>query len=459
MIVCPSCSASMPRSKAERRGTAPRAMPVELLQTGHMSPSAAVIPTTNRWLQRGLPLPWFLVSLLVLILVSPTARAEEWSQLVLVSGASMPARVLGFDGEQLTLVGPADREQTLPAESVVRLGSLRNWASKGQILLTDGSILLGRVVTIARSRLEIETEYWGELEIPRSALKGVVWDPPVDPLGQWQLRDRLTENPADRTDSLILKNGDLLSGTFSSSDRTSIQFDAGVGEIELRADLVSAFRSGSQLLEPKASAWTLGLRDGTRLIAERARMGPRLSATLACGVRLETLPEIQPVEEQLVTYLRPANDRVTYLSDLPPLGHKHIPYLTARWGWGADRNVLGGPISSREQLYEKGIGMHSTSRLAFKLPKGYDAFQAEVCLDKSAGDRGSVLFRVYISTAAGTWTEVYRSETIRGGDPPIPVRVDVRGAPGLALVVDFADQGDQLDRANWIGARLVKQAE
>jgi NPCBM/NEW2 domain len=36
------------------------------------------------------------------------------------------------------------------------------------------------------------------------------------------------------------------------------------------------------------------------------------------------------------------------------------------------------------------------------------------------------------------------------------VSFDLKGARGLTLTVDFADRGDQLDRAVWLDARLVR---
>jgi hypothetical protein len=103
--------------------------------------------------------------------------------------------------------------------------------------------------------------------------------------------------------------------------------------------------------------------------------------------------------------------------------------------------------------------MHSTSRLAFELPGSFDEFQAEVCIDRSAGQRGSVVFRAFISTDGSKWSEAFKTDVVRGSARPVEVRVDVRAARRIALIVNFADQGDQLDRANWIGARLVKLPE
>jgi len=62
-----------------------------------------------------------------------------------------------------------------------------------------------------------------------------------------------------------------------------------------------------------------------------------------------------------------------------------------------------------------------------------------------------VRFRVFVDGR-----EKAASATIRGGDKPVPLRVDLAGAKRLDLVVDFADRGDQLDHADWLNARLIR---
>ena len=52
--------------------------------------------------------------------------------------------------------------------------------------------------------------------------------------------------------------------------------------------------------------------------------------------------------------------------------------------------------------------------------------------------------------------ERFASPILRGGDPPVPVSVDVRGGKKLELVVDYADRADVLDHADWLDARLIK---
>ncbi len=61
-----------------------------------------------------------------------------------------------------------------------------------------------------------------------------------------------------------------------------------------------------------------------------------------------------------------------------------------------------------------------------------------------------MIFRVLVDGQ-----ERFTSPIVRGGDAPLPVSVDVRGAKKLELLVDYADRADVLDHADWLDARLV----
>ena len=72
--------------------------------------------------------------------------------------------------------------------------------------------------------------------------------------------------------------------------------------------------------------------------------------------------------------------------------------------------------------------MHSSSRLAYDLPDEYHALQAELAIDQLAGRSGSVIYRVYLQDRAGQWSKAFESGVVRGGQQPVPMRVDVRSA-------------------------------
>ena len=61
------------------------------------------------------------------------------------------------------------------------------------------------------------------------------------------------------------------------------------------------------------------------------------------------------------------------------------------------------------------------------------------------------MFGVYVDDRLA-----WKSDMIRGRMQPVSVDIDVEGAKRLSLIVEFGERGDELDRANWLDARLVE---
>jgi hypothetical protein len=157
-----------------------------------------------------------------------------------------------------------------------------------------------------------------------------------------------------------------------------------------------------------------------------------------------------------VVFLQSLGERVVYLSELEAAEYRHVPYLEVGWPLARDRNVLSGPLLVGGTRYLKGLGMHSAGRASYRLDGKYQRFEAAVAIDDAADGRGSVTFAVYV-LRDGKLSEAYKSGIVRGGDAPQRASVDVAGAQGITLVVDYAERGDEMDRADWLDARLIKE--
>ena len=107
-------------------------------------------------------------------------------------------------------------------------------------------------------------------------------------------------------------------------------------------------------------------------------------------------------------------------------------------------------IGGREFL--KGIGVHASSRLAYDLDANDATFLCQVGVDDAVGLRGSVRFRVLVDGE-----ERFNSGVIKGRAPGKTVRVDVRRARRLELVVDDGGDLDVGDQGNWANARLIRR--
>ncbi len=175
-------------------------------------------------------------------------------------------------------------------------------------------------------------------------------------------------------------------------------------------------------------------------------MDPKsVKITIAAGLTWNSSP-------RQVTWLAPlGGSRIVYLSDLRPDGYRHVPFLELAWPYRTDRNVSGAWLRSDGRLYLKGLGVHSASRLTYRLTEPYRRFQAELGIDEETAGRGSVRFRVFVDGSMK-----YESPTITGAMPPVPVSLDVTGAKRLDLIVDYADRADEMDHADWLNARLVR---
>ncbi len=151
--------------------------------------------------------------------------------------------------------------------------------------------------------------------------------------------------------------------------------------------------------------------------------------------------------------MQPLGGKAVYLSDLAAASYKHIPYLQLAWPYEQDFNVLGGALRSGGAVYLKGLGLHGAARLTYDLERPYRALQAELAIDDVAAGHGSVDVRVFVDTGAGRWEPRYASPTVRGGQAPVAMSVDLTGVKRISLLVEFADRGDERDEAD-----LLKRA-
>src|SRR5207244_878593 len=102
--------------------------------------------------------------------------------------------------------------------------------------------------------------------------------------------------------------------------------------------------------------------------------------------------------------------------------------------------------------HDKGLGMHARSRVSYKLDGKYRSFEALVGLDAQTGKLGRVRVAVLLD---GKEQALGWDKELTARDGARPVRLDVRQAQTLTLVVDFGPQGDVQAHVNWADARLI----
>ena len=413
-------------------------------------------------------------------------EAEEKSLpiAILASGERLPARLAGI-GRQLQLAFRGKEATTeVAADDLVRWGRYRDVESGPQIVLSDGSLIVGDVLDIGPKEITIGDAtglgrvLWNPSTLPRRAVRAIVYQPPLDQRERDKLLDEIMQAEA-RQDELRLVGGELIRGTLAGGETRLGPQAPGAAAEDFRMMLagrteplvVSAAKvqtivlgslSGLSAVADRegSTLMTLGLRDGSLVTCWAVHAGKSsVELELAAGGKLKAAHE--PLGEgssgfwDEVTLVQPRSPRVKYLSDLVTIGYKHIPFTSVEWPYGRDRSDLGSRLRCGGTIYLKGLGMHSASRLAYELDGDWQRLEAEIALDDAAGAAGSVLFKVVLEEA-GRWRAAYESPIVRGGDPPRPVTIELNRASRVALLVEYADRGDVLDHANWLTVRLVK---
>ncbi|WP_415319257.1 NPCBM/NEW2 domain-containing protein [Clostridium perfringens] len=143
--------------------------------------------------------------------------------------------------------------------------------------------------------------------------------------------------------------------------------------------------------------------------------------------------------------------RKEYMSDLIP--------KQASNGWGTvrkDKSISGGVIGLTRDGdfvdYNKGLGLHSNAEYVYDLEgKDYDYFESYVGVDKAMSSRpASVIFKVLVDGE-----EKFNSGVMRGTTPQKYVKVELKNAKELKLIVSDAGDGNTSDHASWGDAKLA----
>jgi len=278
----------------------------------------------------------------------------------------------------------------------------------------------------------------------------VLWVHPLDDGGEpARVRRQLTTAKRTR-DVLALRNGDLLEGVLTSIQKGDVEIEVARKKVTVPLSKLSSVAMSSELALPlklKGAHARLILDDGSRWTLTEVRSdGKEFSGKTAFGAAFK-------VALSKVAALEARHENIVYLSDLKAKSYEHTPYLSLKWPLVNDANVEGGDLRLPDGSHDKGVGMHSAGRVTYIVPPGWERFEALVGLDERTGKLGSVQVRVEVDGKSHALLDGKELTPQRGA---VPVKINVKGAKELTLIVEFGRGGDVGDHVNWADARFVK---
>lgn len=398
-----------------------------------------------------------------------------------VRGEPFAGKLAGIDAEWNVSLAVEGKERVLALADLALWGTYKDASTGPQLLLADGSVVVADVLDLGAENVTLGDAsglgrvLWNESAIPLRQLTAILYQPSADPLERDKQLEKLSAGDR-KEDQVWLTSGEVIGGRVASLPkygrflppapppqaevvkltRRGVAEPLSIPLAKVAALVLSAAQSPAIKARPPAR---LGMKDGSLLAArklgtEKDQVTVELQGGGVLKAFKETGDDAAPTFWDQVTLLQTSSPSAIYLSELPA-SYKHIPFTSIEWPLGLDSNVLGGRLRCGEKVALRGLGMHSASRAAFDL-HGEQRLEAQFALDDRAESRGSVLGKVLLETEPGKWATAWESPVVRGGDAPLSLSIPLKGARRLALLVEFADRGDEWDHANWLNARLVR---
>jgi hypothetical protein len=409
---------------------------------------------------------------LVCLLLSPSLHAEETKRPIFTlhtaAGASVtgPIERIGNDWS-ITLGGAQDKE--IKGMSLIALrrskSLLPTFPVVEHVRLVNGDCLPGGILKIDGERLHFRAQFQSQsfldqgevLILPLSAVS-VLWFATSDGTADAEMLRRRLMSERRRKDVVRLRNGDVMEGTISALDEKMLRLETerggktGPADTPVERDRLAVVALNTELAHApklKGMGARLVLSNGCRLTLQSASTEDtrtilgRTPFGMAVRIPIDQIVSLDVREGQAV-----------YLSDLKPSRYEHTSYFGVSWPYVMDGSVAGRDLRLVGSTYDKGIGMHSQSRLSFDLGGGYRRFEALVGLDEKTGRQGHVLIQVLVD---GKAQDLGVANELTGMDEPRTVQVNLTGAREVTLVVDFGHGGDVQDHVNWVEARLIRE--
>jgi hypothetical protein len=310
------------------------------------------------------------------------------------------------------------------------------------VLLANGDILPGKVVSIQNDKLRFAADLGADIELTM----------PLTAVTRMQLSNGTTAQlqPKRGVDSLALSNGDSITGTILSLAADGpLRMESKGQSSDVPRDRIESIVLNSELTRaprPTGKYWRVALNNGTRL---------SLNSVTSDSVSItgKTLfGETLRFRMTQLAVMSVVGGPAVYLSDLKPLRYEHSPYLGVHWPLAADRSVAGNELRLAGGTFDKGLGLHSASEVTFSVPPHARRFEALAGLDEFTGRRGAVLLDV----KADGRSLLSKPVALTGRGPPHELRLPLPpGCKELTIRVDFGPSGDVQDHVNLADARII----
>lgn len=315
-----------------------------------------------------------------------------------------------------------------------------------EAVLNDGSRLVATQVAASGQELKLTATAYGTVTARKNVVRSLRFTANETKFEEaWQkILDR-----DSKKDLIVVRKDDkldFLAGVAGGIDDQFVKFLVDGEEVPVKRERVYGliFPTAAALGKPQA---IIDLQGGVVLQAKQI-LGKEqgYQVVLASGVSLSVpVTQVRTIDFSL--------GKVRQLSQMKPSEIQYVPFWDQIWEYRKDIGPGASPITLGGQPFEKGISIHSKTKLTYKLLGEYRRFQATMGIDDMADDSGT-LGDVKV-TILGDGKPLFEGE-VKGPDAPRKIDLDVAGVKDFQILVDY---GGDLDIADWLSlgdAKVIK---
>jgi hypothetical protein len=306
--------------------------------------------------------------------------------------------------------------------------------------LAGGEVVRGAVVggDDAGDRLDVLSPCLGRIGVPVDRLAAV-----AGPAVRAPLDRRLPDGKAEGIFLRAAVGEDLLVGSLHRFGDLGIAFQPD-GERAPRwfkpQDVVALRIADAAPRGAVAPAW-LVTRTGDLLGVRVVRFG---EGSVRCELETGAAVELRVADLACLTF-----PTAVHLADLAPSEVVESGFDgDVVYPWRTDASATGSPMVAGGRTYGRGLGVHSRSRLSWRVPAGVAHFWSRVGIDDSVAGfvaRAHAEVRVLVNGTARF------EHAIEAGAPPRDTgRIAVQPGDTLTLEADFGRGRDLGDRVDWL---------
>ncbi|MBC7784888.1 MAG: NPCBM/NEW2 domain-containing protein [Burkholderiales bacterium] len=374
-----------------------------------------------------------------------SARAEEWT-ITTNDFESQSLTIKSIDAKSLTGRSTVGANIVLPAASLLQLHrAARIESPKGFVLcIAGGDRWPGRPVRIDGTDIVWSQQDVGEMRIPLERALGAVQA--ITP------QEKLDSQRGE--DELLLTNGDVVNGIVTGVNEKSVTITpAGAQAVEVPIDSIREllFASPPQgRPKSKPPEFTVRFTNGGVLSADSIAWRDNSVIVQIAGANAGKSVELG---QRSVAAIERSGGRVAWLSSRVPTGVSYTPFFQGNFAPRMDRTVTGGPIRFGKNIYQRGIGMHSRTRMTWTIEPGDASFRTRYAIDPQLS-YADVDVRVYVDEKIIHETKGFKAAALS----PV-VTADLAGAKTITLEVDYGQNYDVQDRLDWIEPAIIRKAD